>query len=167
MSPQEHYKRTVQNAREQQKNEAAQRKQHPLFTGLFNYFPDALMEVAHASWVGSQQHTPGVPIFWDRSKSTDQLDCLLRHAMEHGKRDSDGVRHMAKAAWRALAELQLEIERDRGPMPVPLSVQNPEPPPTPLGAEGGSFIGTAKQLFGQGDVVVHPLPPLSPMPPWV
>jgi hypothetical protein len=162
MSPQEHYKRTVRNAQAQAKNEAAQRKQHPLFSGLFNYFPDALLEVAHASWVGSQQHHPGALIFWDRSKSTDQLDCLLRHAMDHGTRDSDGVRHMAKAAWRALAELQLEIERDRPqPTPVPMPVPDREPPPTPLGAEGGSFIGTAKQLFGQGDVTVYPLPPLG------
>jgi len=33
--------------------------------------------------------------------------------MEAGTIDTDGVRHSAKVAWRALANLQKEIEKER------------------------------------------------------
>jgi len=90
-----------------------ERKQRPVFRGLLRYFPEALMEVAHASWVGNEQHNPGEPLHWSRGKSMDQEDALMRHLLESGTVDSDGVRHSAKVAWRALAMLQLEIERER------------------------------------------------------
>ena len=32
--------------------------------------------------------------------------------MEAGTTDSDGVKHSAKVAWRALANLQKELERE-------------------------------------------------------
>ena len=70
------------------------------------------MEVAHASWIGNDQHHSDEPLHWDRAKSTDQEDALIRHLMQAGKVDSDGVRHSAKVAWRALAILQLEMEQD-------------------------------------------------------
>jgi hypothetical protein len=47
---------------------------------------------------------------WAREKSTDHADCIVRHLIERGQVDTDGVRHSAKAAWRALAMLQTEIE---------------------------------------------------------
>jgi hypothetical protein len=47
---------------------------------------------------------------WAREKSTDHADCIVRHLVERGTVDSDGVRHSAKVAWRALALLQTEIE---------------------------------------------------------
>lgn len=90
------------------------RKEYPLATGCLDYFPDALMEVAHCSLKGNQQHNPGSPLHWDRSKSTDEADALLRHLRERGTIDTDGVRHSAKVAWRALAMLQKEIEAARG-----------------------------------------------------
>ena len=88
------------------------RKDIPLFTGLFKYFPDAIQEVAIVSKAGNDQHNPGQPIHWNREKSTDELDALLRHLIDAGKFDSDGIRHSAKVAWRALANLQKEIEND-------------------------------------------------------
>jgi hypothetical protein len=90
------------------------RKRRPVFSGVLKYFPDALMEVAHASWAGNEQHHPGDPLHWDRSKSTDEADALVRHLMHAGEIDSDGVRHSAKVAWRALALLQKELEREKG-----------------------------------------------------
>ncbi len=93
--------------------EAQKRKQYPLVTGCLDYFPDALMEVAHCSWVGNEQHNPGQPLHWDRSKSGDEVDALGRHLKDRGTLDSDGVRHSAKVAWRALANLQKEIEAER------------------------------------------------------
>lgn len=93
--------------------DAAKRKAVPLATGCLDYFPDALAAVAHCSNVGNAQHNPGKALHWDRSKSGDESDALIRHFMERGTIDTDGVRHSAKTAWRALALLQKEIENDR------------------------------------------------------
>jgi hypothetical protein len=90
--------------------EAAERKRYPISTGVLDYFPDAIAEVAHVSQVGNEQHNPGEPLHWDRGKSTDESDALVRHFLERGKLDTDGLRHSAKMAWRALALLQKEIE---------------------------------------------------------
>ena len=86
------------------------RKETPIFTGVLNYFPDAIREVARCSYVGQQQHNPDKPLAWDRSKSGDELDALSRHLLEAGTIDTDGIRHSTKVAWRALANLQKEIE---------------------------------------------------------
>lgn len=89
------------------------RKRTPLYSGLVRYFPDALIAVAQLSQVGNDQHNPGKPLHWDRSKSTDEHDALLRHLFEAGTVDTDGVLHSAKVAWRALAALQKEIELEQ------------------------------------------------------
>ena len=89
------------------------RKERPVFAGVLRYFPDALLEVAYCSYKGNEQHNPNTPLHWDRSKSTDEGDACVRHLMESGTVDTDGVRHAAKAAWRALALLQKEIEAER------------------------------------------------------
>lgn len=89
------------------------RKQTPVHSGVLNYFPDAIREVAQCSYMGNQQHNPDKPLHWDRSKSGDELDALTRHLLEAGTIDTDGVRHSAKVAWRALANLQKEIEKDK------------------------------------------------------
>jgi hypothetical protein len=81
-------------------------------SGVLNYFPDAIREVAKCSYAGQQQHNPDKPLAWDRSKSGDELDALTRHLLESGTIDTDGIRHSAKVAWRALANLQKEIEND-------------------------------------------------------
>jgi len=92
---------------------AAARKALPVATGVLDYFPDALVAVAEVSRVGNDQHNPGQPLHWEKSKSTDHADCLVRHLLERGTNDNDGVRHSAKVAWRALALLQTEIEGER------------------------------------------------------
>ena len=89
------------------------RKQIPIYTGVIKYFPDAIAEIAKVSYVGNQQHHPDKPLHWDRAKSTDELDALMRHLLEAGKIDNDGMRHTAKVAWRALANLQKEIENEK------------------------------------------------------
>lgn len=90
--------------------DARARKNLPIATGVLDYFPDALAAVAECSKVGNDQHNPGQPLHWDRSKSTDEADALIRHFLERGTYDTDGIRHSAKVAWRALALLQKEIE---------------------------------------------------------
>lgn len=88
------------------------RKALPICTGVFDYFPTALAEVARVSKAGNDQHNPGETLHWARGKSTDQADCIARHLMERGTIDIDGMRHSAKLAWRALALLQLELETE-------------------------------------------------------
>ena len=88
------------------------RKEMPVYSGVLNYFPDAIREVSKASWAGNQQHHADKPLHWDRSKSGDELDALTRHLMESGTTDLDGIKHSAKVAWRALANLQKELERE-------------------------------------------------------
>lgn len=93
--------------------DAAARKALPICSGVIDYFPDALAAVAECSRVGNEQHNPGQPLHWAKEKSFDHEDALVRHLMDRGKIDSDGVRHSAKVAWRALAMLQTEIDKER------------------------------------------------------
>lgn len=120
-----------------------QRKAMPLATGLLDYFPDALLVVAEVSRIGNEQHHPGAPLHWDKSKSTDEADALLRHLVDRGTIDTDGVRHSGKVAWRALALLQRELDAeaaDAATAPAP-GLPDPEPvvvgiDPTSPGASG-------------------------------
>lgn len=97
-------------------NQKTDRKARPMARGLIDYFPDALAEVAHVSFVGNLQHNPGEEMHWAREKSKDHADCIIRHMTERGGRDeSDGLRHSAKVAWRALAMLQIELEAAEQP----------------------------------------------------
>jgi len=96
----------------QMPTEAAERKRIPLATGFIDYFPDAMIAVAELSRIGNDQHNPGKPLFWDRSKSGDDSDALMRHFIDRGTLDTDGVRHSTKVAWRAMALLQKELEAD-------------------------------------------------------
>lgn len=91
--------------------EAAQRKAIPLATGVLDYFPLALMEVAKCSKAGNDQHNPGEALYWAKDKSADHADCILRHLVDRGTVDTDGILHSAKVAWRALAMLQIELEK--------------------------------------------------------
>ena len=93
--------------------DAKERKSLPLATGVLDYFPLALCAVAEVSRIGNEQHNPGQPLHWNRSKSQDEADSLLRHLIERGAIDTDGLRHSAKVAWRALALLQKEIENEQ------------------------------------------------------
>lgn len=92
--------------------DAKVRKELVITTGVLDYFPLALAEVARASKAGNDQHNPGKPLHWDKTKSMDHADCIPRHLIDRGTRDTDGVRHSAKLAWRALALLQIELENE-------------------------------------------------------
>ena len=92
--------------------DAKERKQIPIVSGVLDYFPLAIAEVAKCSWAGNQQHHPDKELHWDKTKSTDHGDCIARHLVDRGKFDTDGQRHSAKLAWRALALLQLELENE-------------------------------------------------------
>jgi hypothetical protein len=51
-----------------------------------------------------------------RGKSNDHADCIARHLVDRGTLDTDGLRHSAKVAWRALALLQEELEAAGAPL---------------------------------------------------
>ncbi len=88
-------------------SDAVSRKALPIGTAVLDYFPLALAAIAEVSLAGQRQHgTTG----WDRSKSKDHADALIRHFLERGTVDTDGLSHAAKMAWRALAILQEERE---------------------------------------------------------
>ncbi len=89
-----------------------ERKNVPMARGLLDYFPDALAAVADVSRVGNEQHNPGQPMHWAKHLSPDHADCIIRHLVDRGKLDTDGLRHTAKVAWRALALLQTELEAE-------------------------------------------------------
>lgn len=86
------------------------RKNIPMVAGLLDYFPGALAEVANVSRVGNEQHNLGQPMHWERGVSNDHADTIVRHLVDRGALDTDGLRHSAKVAWRALALLQEELE---------------------------------------------------------
>ena len=90
---------------------AKSRKDIPVFSGVLKYFPNALKEVAKCSKAGNDQHHPDKPLHWDMNKSTDEYDALTRHLIDHtiNPMDDDGVLHLAKVAWRALAGLERHL----------------------------------------------------------
>jgi|TARA_R110000823_G_scaffold72450_1_gene166560 hypothetical protein len=84
------------------KGSAEERKQIPVYSGFIKYFPDAIVEVTKRSLEGNLQHHPDKPLFWDKTKSADELDAMMRHLIEQ-----DWV----AVAWRAMANLQRECDK--------------------------------------------------------
>lgn len=93
--------------------DATERKNTPITSGVLDYFPLAIAAVAQCSKAGNDQHNAGQPLHWDRTKSLDHADCISRHLIDRGCYDTDGQRHSAKLAWRALALLQTELEAEQ------------------------------------------------------
>ncbi len=92
--------------------DAKARKNIPLHSGVFAYFPDALIEVAIVSKLGNDQHNPGQPLHWAKEKSTDHEDCIARHTFDamQAKTKAERIEHKRARAWRALASLQVELD---------------------------------------------------------
>ena len=91
---------------------AQERKATPIYSGVLKYFPQALAEVSRTSQAGNDQHHPDKPLHWDKSKSSDELDALTRHLIDHSVHpvDEDGILHLSKVAWRALAALERYLD---------------------------------------------------------
>jgi hypothetical protein len=141
------------------------RKAVPIATGVLDYFPGALAEVARVSKAGNDQHNPGEPLHWAKEKSTDEADALVRHLLERGTYDTDGMRHSAKMAWRALALLQRELDAEAAPVPSRDALDEFDaeterlsrrddlherpakaPPPSNAAARGGYIVTTDYEL---------------------
>lgn len=82
--------------------DAKERKAIPVYTGFINYFPKAIAAVAKVSLAGGIQHgQTAETLHWDRSKSGDELDAMMRHIL-----DGD----WEQVAWRAMANLEKKLE---------------------------------------------------------
>ena len=90
----------------------AERKATPVFSGVLKYFPKAIKYVSQVSKAGNDQHHPNKPLHWDKTKSTDEPDALVRHLIDHSINpvDDDGMLHAGKVAWRALALLERYLD---------------------------------------------------------
>lgn len=89
--------------------DSAARKRIPMFSGLLAYFPDALAAVAEHSFDSNEKHNPGEPLHWSREKSSDHLDCIVRHMTDIAT-GADKIAELKAVVWRGLAELQLTLE---------------------------------------------------------
>ena len=123
------------------------RKDIPLVRGLLDYFPGALAAVAEVSRVANEQHNPGAEMHWAREKSKDHADCLVRHLVDRGAKDADGLRHSAKIAWRALALLQEELEA-AGALPGRASRFSSPPPVGRIEGHEFTKADPRKVMFG-------------------
>ena len=95
------------------------RKAIPIFSGFMKYFPKAIAAVAQLSAIANEQHNPGTPVHWDKSKSQDELDALARHLDEIAAEvvyDDDRVLMATKVAWRGVANLERLL--DSGVAPI-------------------------------------------------
>jgi hypothetical protein len=90
-----------------------ERKKLPIGTGVLDYFPLTMAEISKASIAGNKQHVPGTPLHWDRSKSQDDGDAMIRHYIDRYEIDEDGVAECGKMAWRACAVSEKILEERR------------------------------------------------------
>ena len=143
------------------------RKALPMYDFLTGYFPDAIVEIVKVAVAGNVQHNPGEPLHWAREKSTDQMNTAMRHIFDHGMGNvydqeppeilaaigGESTMHLAKAAWRLMAQIQLICEaRQQGSNPVPVAAvpgapaQQPEQIPAAL--KECSMCGRERSLDG-------------------
>jgi hypothetical protein len=118
-----------------------ERKEYPLYHGLWRYFPAALAGVAGHSKRGNDKHNPGEPMHHSRGKSADHADCILRHLMDiadlewREPTEYNVARLIEEAnslAWRALALSQIIHEqRDGAPLAPGAKTEHKEGYPHP------------------------------------
>lgn len=98
-------------------SDSVTRKNSPVFSGVLQYFPDAMMAISRHSKAGNDKHNPGQPLHWAKDKSKDHADCIARHLIDIGPNwdltdPETGSYHATALAWRALALLQTLIEKE-------------------------------------------------------
>lgn len=102
------------------------RKDIPLYSGCYTYFPAALTGVASHSKISNEKHNPGEVLHHARGKSNDHADCIARHCMDLAdmlaQRERTADKYPANdllaeanaLCWRALAWSQELHERYAG-----------------------------------------------------
>ncbi len=89
-----------------------ERKAIKIWDGFFRYFPDAIIEVTKTSCRGNDQHHKNDPLWWDKSKSKEELNSMMRHLLDAN--ESDSIEDWARVAWRAMANLQRKCDVKNG-----------------------------------------------------
>lgn len=128
--------------------DSAVRKDIPLYSGCYTYFPAALAGVAIHSKLGNDKHNPGEPLHHARGKSMDHADCIARHSMDIAdfmahrvvwtQEEQDAILAEANAlCWRALA-LSQELHEKFG---APLAPAARLPKQEPADAVQEDFLG--------------------------
>lgn len=84
-------------------HDSQERKNLPVFSVLFGYFPAAMVKLTQHCFVSNEKHNPGEELHWSRGKSDDHKDAAMRHLIEG---DHVGL------LWRAAALLQLQLEAE-------------------------------------------------------
>lgn len=113
--------------------DSKERKDLPVFSGCLAYFPAALVAVSKVSKQGNDKHNPGQPLHHARGKSSDHVDCIIRHLLDTAdlitakERDPDMLhdskyneqilQEVSQAAWRVLAYSQ-ELHERLGQAPL-------------------------------------------------
>lgn len=116
-----------------------ERKEIPLAEGVLYYFGPALVEMAKLSKVGNDKHNPDQPLHWSREKSNDHADCIMRHLLDAGTDDTDGVPHSVKVAWRACALATEDLIARKG-YKAPKNARTTEKPKT------GGGVGAVEDI---------------------
>lgn len=99
--------------------DSKERKRYPMYSGLLAYFPAALAQVSHHSFVSNEKHNPGLPLQHSRNNSGDHSDCIVRHLIDSAEANGAAkIEELRALAWRALAMLQEECEK-QGTRPAP------------------------------------------------
>lgn len=102
------------------------RNEYPMAEGLLDYFPNALAEVSRLSHQATLQHHPDAGMHWDRTKSLDHRNKIMRHLVDVHTVDDKGLDHWAMVCWRALAGYQEYLEAKHGLPPSRASRNRPE-----------------------------------------
>lgn len=83
---------------------------------LFEYFPNALEEVAEIATFGANKYERGGWVRVDNKKER-YSDAMIRHLLSHYKGEKNdpesGMRHWAHFAWNALALLEIINEEEK------------------------------------------------------
>jgi hypothetical protein len=97
-----------------------ERKETPIYSGVFKYFPKTIIAIAQQSQAGHDQHyDKDEPLHWNRAKSGDDADALLRHCLDliaaELSNDIEAMREAVGAiAWRACAVSEKILDKCDG-----------------------------------------------------
>ena len=95
----------------------AVRKSIPVYDGFICYFPRGMAEVAVHSKLSNDQHNPGEPMYWNRSKSMDHDNSEARHMLDKAIAGKDAplrqqIEIQRARCWRSMAELECLLEKE-------------------------------------------------------
>lgn len=87
---------------------------------IWKFWPDATIALVEKIMEGQDKYCRDLEEpFWDRSKSPEEVESLLRHEFEkvvcgHQMTAKEEISHASAALFRAYADLQKIIEKHKG-----------------------------------------------------